>query len=197
MILRRVVLLLCVLLLATPVMAQRLPAPKIGAIVIYEIERWEGIHGWCIVVIWERMPKAERGASGYKVAERYAVRQWKNGNKNKAPKLSHRKFYNQYGPIHSEWASVRILNSNAEPYWNDELFSVQLCGYDEEQEIKLRVRAIDKNGKYGKMSKVRRFKLPKFGYLGNPKLEGDVMTLSQYGLVYGDPDYYYRSRSGV
>ncbi len=53
------------------------------------------------------------------------------------------------------------------------------------------MRAIDKNGKYGKMSKVRRFKLPKFGYLGNPKLEGDVMTLSQYGLVYGDPDYFY------
>ncbi len=191
--LRRVALLLSVLLLATPVMAQRLPAPKIGVIVVFEVKEWERIHGWCIIVIWERMPKAERGASGFEIADRYAVRLWKNGNKNKAPKVSHRRYYDRDAPAHSEWVSLgNSGNSNAGVDWTDKLFSAYFCGYDEEQEIKLRVRAIDKNGEYGKMSEVLKVKLPKFGYLGNPEKEGNKLTFSQYGLVYGDPDYFFR-----
>lgn len=190
--LRRVVLLLCVLLLATPVMAQKLPRPNILSIAIYELEEEEGIHGWTLLVFWQRVPEAERGASGYEVEDdRYAIRLWQNGNKKKAPKVSHRIFYDQYAPTHSEWVSVG--NSNGHGECNDERIR-RVCvaifrGYDENQEVKLRMRAIDENGVYGRMSKVFTVKLPEFGALGNPKREvtkkGTWLTSSEVRLVYG------------
>ena len=183
--LRRVALLLFVLLLTTSVMAQRLPAPNILSTAIYELEEKKGIHGWVLLVFWQRMPQAEYGREW--AEDGYAIRLWKNGNKNKAPKVSHRKLYDQYAPTHSEW--IRLGNSNGDTWCNDEpirrVCVLILRGYDENQEVKLRMRAIDENGVYGRMSKVFTVELPEFGALGNPKLEGNLHTSSEVRLVYG------------
>ena len=171
-----------VLLLAAPVMAQRLPAPKIGSIAIYELKEFKNIHGWCILVFWERMPETEYGTFGQgELAYGYAIRLWKSGNKKKAPKIAHRKLYDQHAPADSGW--YRVSYANGQTGWNDKLFVVKFCGYDENQEVKLRVRGIGENGK---MSKVFTVKLPKFGALGNPKKEGNLLISSKIRIVYGD-----------
>ncbi len=185
--LRRVVLLLCVLLLAAPVMAQRLPAPNILSIAIRQWEQYKGIHTWDLLVFWQRMPEAEYGQES--VEDGYAIRLWKSGNKKKAPKVSHRRHYGRSAPTDSGW--YRVFDSNAYVKCNDERIR-RVCvamfhGYDENQEIKLRMRAIDENGENGRMSKVFTVELPEFGALGNPKREkkGTILTSSEVRLVYG------------
>ncbi len=184
--LRSVALLLSILLLATPVMAQTLPRPNILSIAIFEVKTGnKGVSAWCLLVFWVRMPETEYGTVKQgELAHGYAIRLWKDGNKNKAPKIVHRKNYGRLLlPIHSDW--IRLSDYRGATDWNDQIFNVGFCGYDEKQKVKLRVRAIDENGNYGKMSKVFTVKLPKFGALGNPKIEGNVQTTGEVRLVYG------------
>jgi len=166
--LHRAALLIFALLLAMPSLAQnRLPAPKIVAIKVIELRSDRGIHDWCIDVGWERVPGAAIGRRWREYAG-YAIRLWTEGNN--TPKSAHPSVHGVYAPNSTAW--TKITNRTVRPFLTGNLVVASTCGYAENQKIKLRVRAIDNKGNYGKVSKVFTVKLPAFGAygrIGNPR----------------------------
>ncbi len=179
--LRSAALLIFVFLLAMPSLAQnRLPAPKIVAIKIEELKFDKGIHDWCIDVAWEKVPGAAIGRRWREYAG-YAIRLWAEGNN--TPKSSHPSVHGLYAPDSAGWTKI---SHRTVTVWSERnIIVASTCGYAENQKVKVRVRAIDKKGKHGKVSKVFTVKLPAFGAYGNPSNLKNQRKAGDGHYVYG------------
>lgn len=199
MTLHRAALLIFVFLLAMPAYAERLPAPKIFGI---KLSEYQYVHGtadepsWCIGIAWKRVPGAKNGINPDRPNKippnslnGYAIRLWTTGNN--APAFvdytytyEGSKVTDYLAPSTSKWSNIRDTDWVAGNIGRKNL-TLTVCGYAPHQEIHLRVRAMDKNRKYGKVSKKFTVNLPELGAYGGPQFFDDTEDPSAGRVVYG------------
>ncbi len=197
--LRHAVLLICALFLATPVFADKLPAPKIIGIKLSEYQHGrKGETNWCVGVAWKRVPGSKNSINPnrpnqvpYKVFKGYAIRLWTTGNN--APDFVDHTFSHDgtswklaggFAPSTSKWTNIHDMNYKEANAGHKNL-AVTVCGYAPHQEIKLRVRAIDENRKRGEVSKKFTVHLPELGAYGKPEFFNHTDYNSRGRVVYG------------
>lgn len=198
--LQRAALLIIVLLLAGPVLAQnRLPAPKIFGIKLSEYQHGrKGETSWCVGVAWKRVPGARNGINPNRpnkipnnTLKGYAIRLWTKGNN--APDFVDHTFSHEgsswklaggFAPSTSKWSNIHDMNYKSASAGRKNL-TVTVCGYAPHQEINLRVRAIDENRKNGEVSKKFTVNLPELGAYGKPEFFNHTDYPSRGRVVYG------------
>ncbi|MDE2819914.1 MAG: hypothetical protein OXN94_12450 [Chloroflexota bacterium] len=170
-----------VFMLVMPVMAKnRLPVPNVKWVWFGEFTE-QGSRYWCVELGWEPVdgasPPTEEisswGSPSWS-SRAYALRVWTVGNN--APKFADERMYGKQAPYHSKWArigddgrrgAVGALDSGRWVFAN-------YCGYAENQTLKIRLRAVQENGRRGQVSKTFRVKLPSFGEAGTPDIRSEM-----------------------
>ncbi|MDE2777077.1 MAG: hypothetical protein OXI77_14195 [Chloroflexota bacterium] len=188
--LRNAVLLICALFLATPVFADKLPAPRIFGIKLSEMQMGgEDETSWCVGIAWKRVAGARFDSKPNRRLDGYAIRLWTEGNR--VPDFvdftypDGQKMYGLFAPTTSEWSKLRDTGWAEAKVGRRKNLSVTTCGYAEHQQVHLKVRAIDQNRKYGKVSKKFTVYLPEYGAYGEPQYLPNTDYFDRGHVVFG------------
>ncbi len=152
-------------LMAMPVMAKdRLPAPDVRW--VWAGERSSGdTHFYCIELgFYPVKGAAEKKGSGstYASPEAYALKVWVKGDK--VPQLNPADWMINLAPTSEQWTryisgQTAASGALARAKWT----FLGLCGYTENQTLRVRLRALEANGRGGKVTKTFKIKLPSYG----------------------------------
>lgn len=135
------ILIVCLLaLLAVPGLAQeRLAAPSVSEMYATDYSAYSSEVGWCLTLRWNSVP----GASSY------AVKVW--GSKN-------------------SWGPYNTAGNREKPQWKPTTdygytsngFAVPICYLGEDQQVKVRLRAVDESGQAGIATQKFSAKIPEY-----------------------------------
>lgn len=169
------------LLLAMPVMAKdRLPVPNVKWVWFGEFSQ-QGSRYWCVELGWEPVdgasPPTEEISSWGSPSwyfEAYSLRVWTKGNN--APKFADERMYGRLAPYHTKWTRLGAEDSRgfAGSLDSGRWVFASYCGYAENQTLKIRLRAVQENGRRGKVTDVFKVKLPSFGEAGTPNIRSEM-----------------------
>lgn len=170
-------------LLALPAMAKkdRLPAPDVRWVWAGEFFSG-GSRYYCIELGFEPVEGASLKAGStfrshntlkvYHIPEAYKLRVWVKGAA--APKLNPADWMVNLAPNNEQWN--RYLSGQSGPSGaSSKWVYVGYCGYDENQTLRVRVRAaLETDSGGGKVSKTFRLKLPSFGTFGSVNIRAEM-----------------------